>query len=306
MANLKRLFLTGGSGLLALNWALLVHETWDVFLGIHNRIICPTFASTVRISQPNTRHLITILSEISPQLVVNAAAVTNVEYCELHPEIAFEINVLFAEQLACACNHLKIPLVHLSTDHLFDGSFPFATENSALNPLNVYAQTKAEAESRVLSNCSRALIIRTNFYGWGTSYRYSMTDNIIQVLQNANVYTAFDDVYFTPILISHLVSVIHALVNLGAQGIFHVVGDQRLSKYDFCLILAKIFGFRSSLLLPISIDDMPALVQRPKDMSLSNLKATQLLDRGFGSVYEGLISLRHQSDNECRKVLQKL
>lgn len=133
-----------------------------------------------------------------------------------------------------------------------------------------------------------------------------MTDNIIQVLQNANVYTAFDDVYFTPILISHLVSVIHALVNLGAQGIFHVVGDQRLSKYDFCLILAKIFGFRSSLLLPISIDDMPALVQRPKDMSLSNLKATQLLDRGFGSVYEGLISLRHQSDNECRKVLQKL
>jgi dTDP-4-dehydrorhamnose reductase len=306
MARLKRLFLTGGSGLLALNWALLCHETWDVFLGIHTHKIFPTFAATVQLSQPTTQHLITVLSEISPHLVVNTAAATNIEYCELHPEIAFEVNVVFAEQLACACNHLMIPLVHLSTDHIFDGSFPFATEDSAPHPLNVYGQTKAEAESRVLNDCKDALIIRTNFYGWGTSYRYSMTDKIIQTLTNANVYTAFSDVYFTPILISDLVSSILALVELGANGIFHVVGDQRLSKYDFCLLLAKTFGFKSSLLQPISIDDVPALVQRPKDMSLSNLKATQWLNRSFGSVVEGLSCLRDQSNQGYQKELQQL
>jgi len=306
MVKDKRLFLTGGSGLLALNWAILCHETWDVFLGIHNRKIHPTFASTVQLLQPTTDDLIRILSEISPHLVVNTAAATNVEYCELHPKIAFEVNVIFAEKLACACHHLMIPLVHLSTDHLFDGSFPFATEVSALHPLNVYALSKAEAESRVLNVCQNALVIRTNFYGWGTSYRNSITDKIIQVLQNANVYTAFDDVCFTPILISDLVLAIHALVDLGANGIFHLVGDQRLSKYDFCLLLAKTFGFQSSLLEPISIEDVPALVNRPKDMSLSNLKATQWLNKGFGSAIEGLARLKDQSNQGYLKELHHL
>jgi len=306
MARPKRIFLTGGSGLLALNWALHCHEAWDVFLGIHTRKICPRFASIVHLSKPSTQDLISILSEISPHLVVNTAAVTNIEYCELYPEIAFEVNVIFAEQLACACSHLTIPFVHLSTDHLFDGSFPFATEDSELYPLNVYAQTKAESECRVLNDCKNALIIRTNFYGWGTSYRFSITDKIIQVLQNANVYTAFHDVFFTPIFISDLVLGIHALVDQGAHGIFHVVGDQRLSKYDFCLLLAKIFGFKTSLLQPISIDDLPTLVQRPKDMSLCNFKASQSLNMSFGSVAEGIARLRDQSNSGYQKELQQL
>jgi len=306
MAKEKRLFLTGGSGLLALNWALLCQETWDVFLGIHNRKICPTFASIVQLSQPTTHDLITVLSEISPHLVVNTAAATNVEYCELHPEIAFEVNVYFAEQLACACNYLMIPLVHLSSDHLFDGLFPFADEDTAPHPVNVYAQTKADAENRILNACENSLVIRTNFYGWGPRYRHSFTDEIINILQKGHVYAAFSDVYFTPILISDLVSAIQALLDLGAIGIFHVVGDQRLSKYDFCLLLAKTFGFQSSLLQPISIDDVPTLVKRPKDMSLSNLKATKFLNRGFGSVVDGLARLRDQSNQVSLKELQQL
>ena len=250
--------------------------------------------------------MINTLSEISPHLVVNTAAATNVEYCELHPEIALEVNVVFAEHLASACNYLMIPLVHLSTDHLFDGFLPFATEDNALHPLNVYAQTKAEAESRVLNVCPNALVIRTNFYGWGTSYRYSSTDKIIQKLQDGNVYTAFHDVYFTPILISDLVSAIHHLLELGAKGIFHVVGDQRLSKYDFCLLLANTFCLQQSLVQPISIHDVPSLVPRPKDMSLCNLKATQWLNRSLGLVVEGLVRLRDQSAQGYPKVLQHL
>ena len=306
MASQKRLFLTGGSGLLALNWALLCHETWDVCLALHKRTIYPTFARTVYLLHPTIQDLISVLSDISPELVVNTAAATNVEYCELHPEIAFEVNVVFAEQLAYACNHLMIPLVHLSTDHLFDGFFPFASEETELYPLNVYAQTKAEAEYRVLNACQNALVIRTNFYGWGTSYRHSMTDKIIQSLQDSHVFTAFNDVYFTPILISDLVSIIHALLDLHANGIFHVVGDQRLSKYEFGLLLAETFGLQSSLIQPISIHDLPTLVQRPKDMSLCNQKATRLLNRGFGSVVDGLVRLKQESTHFYQKELQQL
>jgi dTDP-4-dehydrorhamnose reductase len=307
MASRKRLFFAGGSGLLALNWALMLHEKWDVFLGLHNRKISPSFASTVHLlSQPTTQDWITTLSEISPDVVVNAAAVTSIEYCEQNPEIAFAVNVLFAEELALACNLLKIPLVHISTDHLYSGLASFATEQTRPDPMNVYGKTKAEAESRVLHACSNALVIRTNFYGWGTSYRHSITDKVIHELQAGNVYTAFDDVYFTPILIADLVSAIHQLLELGANGIINLVGDERVSKYDFCRLLVNTFRFQSSLLQPISIDEVPALVQRPKDMSLSNLKATKWLNRGFKSVGEGLICLRDQLNQGYSKELQQL
>ena len=306
MATQKRLFLAGGSGLLALNWALISRETWNVYLGLHNRKIYPQFASIVSLSKLTTKDLTNVLSEISPNLVVNAAAVTNIEYCELNPEICFEVNVVFAEQLAYVCNHLNIPFVHISTDHLFSGVSPFATELTPPDPVNVYGKTKAEAESRVLNVYPSALVIRTNFYGWGTSYRRSFTDNVITQLQAGNVYTAFNDVYFTPILISDLVSAIHHLLELGAKGIFNVVGDQRLSKYDFCLSLATPFSLKQSLVQPISIHDLPALVQRPKDMSLCNFNATQWLNRSLGSVFEGFVRLRDQSAQGHLKELQQI
>lgn len=306
MPKCRKLFLTGGSGLLALNWALLCHQTWHVHLGLHTRKIYPPFAVTVQFDKPTVRQLIEILSDISPDLVVNTAAATNVEYCELHPEYAFEINVLFAERLASACYYLKIPLVHFSTDHLFSGLFSFASEETEPQPLNVYAITKAQAEYRVLNKCHNALVVRTNFYGWGTSYRTSITDRIIYSLQKGIKYTAFSDVYFSPILISDLIPIVYALLDLGACGIFHVVGDQRVSKYDFGLLLAKVFGFQSSFIEPISIDSKPNLVQRPKDMSLSNQKASHLLGYSFGSVLDGLIQLKNQSTKDYRMILQQL
>ena len=272
MATQKRLFLAGGSGLLALNWALLSHDTWDVFLGLHKRKINPPFASSLYLMNPCFEGLISLLKDISPQLVINTAALTNVEYCELRPDLAHEVNVNFAQQLASACNDLKIPLVHISTDHLFDGESSFACETTAPSPLNVYAKTKAEAEIKVLECCKHALVIRTNFYGWGTSYRHSVSDNIINSLKNKRAYNAFDDVYFTPILISDLICAIHLLLEAGARGVFNVVSDQRLSKYEFSVLVAKAFGLQTSLLKPISIHDMPSLVRRPKDMSLSSLK----------------------------------
>jgi dTDP-4-dehydrorhamnose reductase len=306
MSARKRLFLAGGSGLLALNWALLCHEKCDVFLGLHNRIINPPFGSTVHLPHTTTQDLINTLSEISPHLVVNTAAATNVEYCELYPDISYEANVVFAEKIAHACHHLKIPFVHISTDHLFSGLSPFATEQTQPSPLNFYGKTKVEAESRVLDSCPNALIIRTNFYGWGTSYRHSSTDKVIKKLQDGNVYTAFNDVYFTPIFISDLVSAIHDLLDLDAKGIFHVVGNERLSKYDFCLLLANTFCLQHSLVQPISIHDVNSLVQRPKDMSLCNLKATQWLNRSLGSVVDGLFRLRDQSIKGYSKELQQL
>lgn len=306
MARGTRQLLTGGSGLLALNWALACHRSSEVFLGLHTRKISPTFAATVPLSFNSLRDLQALLSEISPDLVVNTTAITNIEYCEANPKHAYGANVIFAENLACACSQLLIPLVHISTDHLFSGNFSMSTESCPLHPINVYAETKAEAEQKVLTAYPNALVIRTNFYGWGTSYRSSITDQIINTLKDGHIFNAFHDVFFTPILVNDLVDAVFELLALGASGIFNVVSDERISKYQFASSLVEVFGLPSSLLKSISINDMPLLVRRPRDMSLSNQKTCNCLGHSLGSVESGLHRLLDQSIQCYQKELQQL
>ena len=101
----KKLFLTGGSGLFALNCALICKQSWDVYLGIHNRVITPPFAKTVSLVFQSLDELKVLLSDLQPDLVINAAALTNIEICEENPVDALNVNVILAERIALACSH---------------------------------------------------------------------------------------------------------------------------------------------------------------------------------------------------------
>ena len=134
-------------------------------------------------------------------IVVHAAGMTSVEECEAKPDLARHINVDLAGNVAKACAKLGLPLIHISTDHLFSGEMPFLAETSPVTPVNVYGRTKAEAELQVLEAHPLALVIRTNFYGWGTSYRRSFSDVIIETLRSGRELNLFKDVFYTPILV---------------------------------------------------------------------------------------------------------
>lgn len=304
---MKKIFFTGGAGLLALNWALYCQKEWDVTLGTFNRKINPSFAKSASLLELQSASALEgFFSRCMPDVVVNSAAITKVEYCELNPSKAYNSNVLFASNVAISCNRLNIPLVHISTDHLFRGSFPNVTEEEEPSPVNVYAKTKADAEIKVASECKNSIIIRTNFFGWGTSYRHSFTDLIISELSNGRPYYAFRDVFFTPILVSDLAQCVFELISKGSRGVFNVSTSNRLSKFDFALSVAKIFGLSQSLVKPISIGSLPNLVARPRDMSLSNKKLSSVLNRGIGNVEDSLYRLLDQANQNHYKEIQHL
>ena len=304
---MKKIFFTGGAGLLSLNWSIYCKDKWDVTLGTFKRKISPDFAKTVSLElSQSAASLINVFSKVSPDVVVNSAALTNLEYCEQNPFDAFNSNVDFASNVASACNQLKIPLVHISTDHLFDGTVANVTEDELPKPLNVYAKTKVDAEIKVFSECKNSIIVRTNFFGLGTSYRSSFTDQIIHELSNGRPYYGFKDVFFTPILVSDLASCIFQLMECGMYGIFNISSDSRLSKYEFAVLVAKIFDLPHSLVRPISISEKQDLVVRPVDMSLSNRKASAVLMREIGSAEDGLRRLLEQSTNNSYKQLLDL
>jgi dTDP-4-dehydrorhamnose reductase len=302
----QRILITGGAGLLAVNWALLMRERCDIVLGLHKRKISLDGVNTRTVSLETEEAILKVFRDSCPDIVIHTAGITSVEECENNPERAHSVNVKLAENVAHACKNLDIPLVHISTDHLFSGNLQFVNETTPPSPLNIYAHTKAKSEVKVLKAYPDALIIRTNFFGWGMSYRKSFSDKIISSLRKKKQIILFDDIFYTPIAIEVLVDTIHQLLDKKANGIFNVVGDERLSKHQFGEIVAELFHLDHELITAGNSSANCNLIHRPKDMSLSNEKVCHLLGRKLGGVADHVHRLIKQEKNGFAKLTQNL
>jgi len=299
----KSVLITGGSGLLAINWARAVCNDHKVILLLHSRrISLPGITVGVALLD-SLEACIEVLDKYKPDIVIHTAGLTNVEECESNKELAQATNVDLARNISIACSNVNIQLVYISTDHLFSGKGQFTLESEPPNPMNNYARTKLQGENLVLENCSDALVVRTNFFGWGTQYRQSFSDFVLDKLRNKREVGLFSDVFFTPILISELAKKVHQLVDLKANGIFNVVGRDRISKYEFGIRLARCFGLDAALINAVSVDSYPNLVNRPKDMSLSNNKLCQTLNNNVPDLDQQIHTLKQQeAENAINQV----
>lgn len=291
---------------MAVNWAAAVRENFDVTLALHDRQIGLSGVSTVQLDLDSQDALTHGLKDLKPNIVVHAAGLTSVEACEADPDLAMHVNANLAGNLAVVCRKLATPMVHISTDHLFQGDAPLVDEGCLVRPINIYGLTKAEAEQKVLDANPSALLIRTNFYGWGTGYRRSFSDMVISALRSGKRISLFNDVFYTPILAETLVNVVHALIEKKASGIYNVVGDDRVSKYEFGLKLAKDFNLDGSLIDLGRLADRSSLVKRPHDMSLSNLKVSAFLGAKIGGLEQQILRLKQQEEDGLAQELLKL
>jgi len=292
-----KVLITGGSGLLAVNWALSTRSNYAVTLLLHHRKISLPGVDTDIVFLSSLDECSSVLAKHQPDIVIHTAGLTNVEECESNPNLAQVVNVDLAKNISIACSNQGIKLVHISTDHLFLGDQEFSTEDSVTNPVNNYAKSKLLGEQQVLKNCKDALIIRTNFFSWGTKYRQSFSDFILNKLRNNESVDLFSDVFFTPIFVDELSKKVHLLINKNLSGVFNVASNERLSKYEFGIKLAKCFNLDTNLINKISINDKLDLIKRPKDMSLSNDKVCKALNCKVLSIHDQLKVLKRQEDN---------
>ncbi len=300
----KRILFTGGSGLLALNSALYLRNDFEVYLGLHSRIINLEGVNTCLIDLGNEQALERELIRIKPDILINAAGMTNVEECELKPNEANNINAIVPGVLARLSKKLNIYYVHISTDHLFDGTKTFQTEEDIISPLNVYGKSKAKGEQEVLINNNEALIVRTNFFGWGTSYRQSFSDFIIYNLRNQKIIEIFEDVFFTPISIKYLIRAILDLIEIKAFGVFNIVSDESLTKYDFALNISEHFKLNQSLIKKIKFNDKKLTI-RPLDLCLSSKKIKNTINYTIPKLNDQILQLFNE-ENSFKNELIKL
>ena len=300
----QKVLITGGSGLLAVNWALSIRDKYTVVLILHNRKIYMPGVEIDTASLESKEDCRYVIAKHKPDIVINTLGLTSVEECKKHPKIAHKVHVEIPGNIAITCKDLNVKLIHISTDHIFSGKSQMSFEDEIAKPVNVYAQTKHQGELKVQKNCKNALILRTNFFGWGTTYRQSFSDFILNTLKSINTVELFKDVFFTPILIDELVNRAHQLIDIDAKGVYNIVGNERISKYEFGLKLANFFELNVSLIKAIKLANKTELARRPKDMSLSNSKLCETLKCKIPSIDEQLNTLKIQKESKINALDQ--
>ena len=290
----KRVLITGGSGMLALNWACAIRKDMHVTLAMHNHSVKLRGVSNCNLDLSNVLLLNDQIRTLKPDLIIHTAGLTNVDKCEKNPALAFHINAEIASNISLISFKNNIQFIHISTDHLFDHSDALYTEISETNPVNVYAKSKLLAEELVFKMNPKSIIIRTNFFCWGYSQRQSFSDWIIYSLRAGKVLSMFDDVYITPIIADSLACLSHDLAELKVSGIFNVVGDEKISKFDFSVRLAKKFGLPLKNIERDSLSNSNLFAMRPHNMALDNSKASKILGKKIGSLDSFFLELYSQ------------
>lgn len=303
MSARKKILLTGGTGLLSINWACALRDTHDVVLGTHVRDAHLAGTTRVRLGLENPAALTDAVAHIAPDVIVHAAGITSVEECERDEPRAKHVYADLSRNVAEAAMRTGSQLIHISTDHLFAGRRSYYTETDAPEPINAYGRVKLLAEEATAAACPQALIVRTNFFGWGHRYRQSFSDWVYYRLVAGEPFVMFDDVFITPILADALAASAHRLLETGASGVWNVVGDERISKFDFGVRLAQTFGLPSALVQRGKIAASQLSARRPPDMSLSNRQARERLGVGLGTIPEYFALLKQQDRAGRRREL---
>lgn len=220
-------------------------------------------------------HRSEFLAESRPDVLIHCAAMVTVDGCEEHPADAYAVNATLTRDLARAVPAGCL-VVYVSTDSVFKGDRPFATEQDLPCPRTVYARSKLHGEWEVQLATADHLIVRTNLYGWSSGRTVTSAEWLYTALRDGQPITLFDDFFFTPIYVGDLVDRIHGLVMHGARGLVHVAGRDRVSKFEFGRMLADTAGLSMVHAKRGSIDAAGLAADRPKEMSIASSRLGEL------------------------------
>lgn len=203
-----------------------------------------------------------------PDVIINLAALANVDECERHPQLAYLANVRIVENLAKWIRETKNPchLVQISTDQLYDNAG--LHEESDITLTNYYGFSKYAGELAAVTVPST--VLRTNFFGPSRcAGRKSLSDWLVQSLSAGSPITVFDDVCFSPLSLQRLVEMIELVAVTKIEGVFNLGSREGMSKAEFAFRLADAMGLPMGSIRRGTSDDVALSAYRPKNMCMN-------------------------------------
>lgn len=292
------ILVTGASGLLGAGVLCHARDAGRPVAGLcHRHLVRFPSAQVFSVDLTAPEATRQAIVSLRPESIIHCAAATNVDWCEDHPLQAQQVNVQASSCLAEIARDLDARFIYISTDAVFDGERGNYSETDEPAPLNVYAKSKLGGEQEVLRLYPSALIVRANIYGWNAQNKPSLAEWILGQLLAGRQVPGFTDVYFSPLLANDLAEVLLAMLDCGLSGIYHVVGSERISKYEFARSVAATFGFDLDRVSTARLTESRLRAPRPLDTSLSTGKIAGVLGRSMPDVESGLRRFRSLGEN---------
>ena len=273
---MKRVLITGVSGFLGSNLALhFQREGWATWGTHHSRAAAfkDIQERVLDVCLPDS--IARILDEAQPDLVIHAAAMAAPDDCAADIPATRQINVQGPKLMAAACAQRGIKLVFTSTDLVFPGDRAFQTELDATRPLGVYGKSKVDAEQEVLAaahGAARPLVARMALmYGWGRGVAKgrNLAEKWLKTLLTGGRAQSFTDQFRTALYVEDACVALRLAAEKDLQGLLHVAGPDRVSRYDLAVSLAKAFSLPPEAILAGSAQDVVFRDPRPLDLTLS-------------------------------------
>lgn len=226
------------------------------------------------------------IDDIAPDLVLNAAAYTDVEKAEDDERGAFHTNANGAQRVAEACHAREVALVYFSTDFVFDGAKgrPYEPEDKP-NPQSVYARSKLRGEENTRWTNRMSFVIRTAWlYGPGGN---NFVEKILNAAAARPLLRVVNDEFGSPTYTRDLAMAARAIVPTKKYGIYHAVNEGFCSRYDFALAILREAGVDTPV-EPCSASEYPMKARRPAYSVLSNAKLTATCGFAMPTWQDGL------------------
>lgn len=215
-----------------------------------------------------------------PDIVIHLAGITNVDDCELDPDLAFRINTDGTGNVAKSCVESGAKLVLLSTDYVFDGIYGPYSESDSPNPINVYGRSKLESEHAASVHVKNLLIVRVSvpFGKKSEGTEHNFVSWLIEQLQAQNTVNAAEDQFTTPAYFDEFSHVLWTLIRKDISGIIHYGTSDRLSRYEMGQHVCQIMDFPDEFIRPVKISELNLIAKRPLESGFITEKVHEILN----------------------------
>ena len=211
-----------------------------------------------------------VIASFQPDVIVHLAAMTDVDGCELNPELAFDVNVRGTENLL---DNFSGRFIYISTDYVFDGNNGPYKEKDEVNPISVYGRTKLYGEDLVQQSNVNWVILRANVvFSFQERTKASFMDWVVDSLKNRQSITVVDDQWNNPTWTVDLARIISRIIDHEIHGLYHYGGRDLLNRFAFAEMIAETFKLDRTLIEPIDTASLKQLAKRPLKSGLCTEK----------------------------------
>ena len=303
----KRVLVVGSNGLLGQKLAELLIRGTDYQIMLASQAAAPVRAlASVEYTQldiTSKKDVKRVVFSFEPDVIINAAAMTNVDACEKERELAWKINVGGVEHLVEASRKNDARIVHVSSDYVFDGKAGPYHEDSRPEPISYYGKSKLASENVLRVSGIPYVIVRTIvLYGFAPGVKLNFVLWLVRNLEKNSPVRIVDDQFSNPTLADDLAYGIVKAIDLNKTGLYNIAGRDILSRLEFAKKVAKTFELDAGLIIPIRTSELEQPAARPLRSGLITLKAEVELGYIPSTADQGLAVTKNQLVRTMRQL----